>query len=196
MNFAYVQIKGIFTARMYCNRWKVSKEMFVILMLVVSSNISLHFNNYRPQRSWGKVMFLQASMILLTGGVCLSACWDIPPRSRHPHPRADSPPPQEQTPPPQSRLPPQEQTPPPQHRACWEIRSTRGRYASYWNAILLTKFFHPVPVGFVGTVQLVATAAADLEVVVENLLLAVAVVASVESFAESLVPEIDKSVSF
>ena len=26
--------------------------------------------NYRPQRSWGKVMFLQASVILLTGGVC------------------------------------------------------------------------------------------------------------------------------
>ena len=25
---------------------------------------------------------------------------------------------------------------PPQCRACWEIRSTRGRYASYWNAIL------------------------------------------------------------
>ena len=48
----------------------------------------------------------------------------------------------------------------------------------------------------VGTVQLVATAAEDLEVVVENLLLAVAVVAaavaSVESFAEFLVPEIDK----
>ena len=26
-------------------------------------------NYYRPQRSWGKVMFLQASVILLTGGV-------------------------------------------------------------------------------------------------------------------------------
>ena len=26
----------------------------------------------------------------------------------------------------------------PRCRACWEIRSTRGRYASYWNAILLT----------------------------------------------------------
>ena len=26
---------------------------------------------------------------------------------------------------------------PPQCRACWEIRSMRGRYASYWNAILL-----------------------------------------------------------
>ena len=44
--------------------------------------------------------------------------------------------------------------------------------------------------GFVETVQLVATAAEDLEVVVENLPLAVAaVVASVESFAEFLVPE-------
>ena len=64
------------------------------------------------------------------------------PRSRHPpgsrHPleqtpsRADTPP--EQT-------PPRADTPwsrhPPQHRACWEIRSMRGQYASYWIAILL-----------------------------------------------------------
>ena len=28
---------------------------------------------------------------------------------------------------------------PPWCRACWEIRSTRGRYASYWNAILCCK---------------------------------------------------------
>ena len=33
--------------------------------------------------------------------------------------------------------PPWDQVHPPQHRACWEIRPTRGRYASYWNAILL-----------------------------------------------------------
>ena len=64
---------------------------------------------YRPQRSWGKVMFSQASVsvILLTGGVCLSACWDTPPGadtppSRHPlgsrHlPRSRHP---QQTPPP------------------------------------------------------------------------------------------------
>ena len=43
-------------------------------------------------------------------------------------------------PPPRSRPPgadtPQEQTRPPRS-ACWEIRSTSGRYASYWNAILL-----------------------------------------------------------
>ena len=46
---------------------------------------------YRPQRSWGKVMFSQACVILFTGGVCLSACWDTTPPGADPH--------QEQTPP-------------------------------------------------------------------------------------------------
>ena len=80
------------------------------------------------------------------GGVCLSACWDTttttpgtrPPRSRHPpgtrHPPKPDPP--EQTPhTPGSRHPPRADTTPP-----WEadssIRSTSGRYASYWNAFL------------------------------------------------------------
>ena len=78
----------------------------------------------RPQRSWAKVMFLQASVILSTGGggVCLSACWDTTPWSRPPLPGEQTPP-LEQTPPrsrpPQSRqppgadTPPREQTPPP-----------------------------------------------------------------------------------
>ena len=61
----------------------------------------------------------------------------------------------EQTPPgadtPRTRYPPPEQTPcplgpgtphweqtNPRRSTCWEIRSTSGRYASYWNAILLT----------------------------------------------------------
>ena len=102
------------------------------------------------------------------GGVCLSACWDTPPlgadtpRSRHvpplnrPPPGADTLPsgadtPQEQTPPPGSRHPP-EQTPPGadippradtplQRRACLEIRSMRGRYASNWNAILFNEMW-------------------------------------------------------
>ena len=46
---------------------------------------------------------------------------DTHPKSRHPP---------EQTPP--------EQTAPPPSSACWEIRATSGRYASYWNEI----FFH------------------------------------------------------
>ena len=83
-------------------------------------------NLYRPQRSWAKVMFLQASVILSTGGgVCLSACWDThpqeqtPPGSRHPleqtPPGADTPEsrhPLEQTPPRADTFP-WEQTPPP-----------------------------------------------------------------------------------
>ena len=52
-------------------------------------------------------MFLHMSVILFTGGVCLSACWDIPPEQ--------TPPPREQTPPgadtPQEQTP-QEQPPP------------------------------------------------------------------------------------
>ena len=71
---------------------------------------------YRPQRSWGKVMFSQACVIPFMGGVCLSACWDTTPGADTPM-GADL----------------------PRSRACWEIRSTHGRYASYWNAILLKK---------------------------------------------------------
>ena len=66
--------------------------------------------------------------LLLGGGVCLSACWDTtpppeqtPPRSRHtPSPRADTPAPE----------------------ADYGIRSTSGRYASYWNTFLFLTNFH------------------------------------------------------
>ena len=60
--------------------------------------------NYRPQRSWGKVMFLQASVILLTGG----GAWPSqpPPDQAHPppdqvhhHPPGPSTPPGPGTPP-------------------------------------------------------------------------------------------------
>ena len=68
---------------------------------------------YRPQRSWAKIMFLQASVILSTKGVCLSACWDTPPQEQTPLQEQT---PQEQTPPraetTHSRHSPLEQTPP------------------------------------------------------------------------------------
>ena len=66
---------------------------------------------YRPQRSWGKVIFSQACVILFTGG-CMLGCppgadtppgVDTPPGSRHPswsrHPPGADTPPREQTPP-------------------------------------------------------------------------------------------------
>ena len=61
---------------------------------------------YRPQRSWGKVMFLQASVILLTGR---GSTWHTPqtrytPWSRHP--------PRDQVPPTGTRYPPGPGTPP------------------------------------------------------------------------------------
>ena len=42
------------------------------------------FSYYRPQQSWGKVIFSQVSVILFTGGVCLSACWDTTPQDQTP----------------------------------------------------------------------------------------------------------------
>ena len=94
---------------------------------------------YRQQRSWGKVMFLQASVILLTGE-------GGTPRSRHPPWNRHLPSPQSRHPP-RSRHPP-EQTPPradtPQWAWC-EIRSTRGWYASYWNAILFQLYYYFYP---------------------------------------------------
>ena len=133
--------------------------------IVIGFQYSLSLDIYRPQRSWGKVMFSQACVILFTGG-CLPQCMlgyqppkqtplgaDTPPGNRHRPgsrhiPRADTPPGAD-TPWDQTHL--QEQTPPwdqtplgpdtpgtrhPQHRACWEIWSMRRQYASYWNAIL------------------------------------------------------------
>ena len=49
--------------------WSYWRKGFVVPRFVN------YLNFYRPQRSWGKVIFLQASVILFTGGVCLSACW-------------------------------------------------------------------------------------------------------------------------
>ena len=68
---------------------------------------------YRPQRSWAKVMFLQASVILSTGGgVCLSACWDASPPGPETPPRDQRPTHSPSTPPDQADTPPTRQTPP------------------------------------------------------------------------------------
>ena len=55
------------------------------------------------------------------------------PRTRYTPPRPGTPP--------GPGTPPDQYTPPPRSSACWEIRATSGRYASYWNAFL---FFHQI----------------------------------------------------
>ena len=100
-------------------------------------------NHYRPQtklregdvfiarkRSLGQCnIFAPVCHSVHRGGICLGACWETPPGGD----------PSEEAPP--RRRPPRGGTPlrypSPRHRACWEIQSTCGRYASYWNAILL-----------------------------------------------------------
>ena len=111
---------------------------------------TLHF--YRPQRSCGQgnIFTPVCHSFCSQGGwwgVCLSACWDTTPRTRHPLPlEPDTPPnrhtPRDQTPrsrhplehaPPETRPPQSRHTPP---EADSSIRSTSGRYASYWIAFL------------------------------------------------------------
>ena len=101
-----------------------------------------------------KVIFLHLSVILFTGGVCLSECWDTtPPPGADISPGADTPweqtQPQSRHPPGSklrhtvnewpSRHPPQSRHTPPRE-ADSGIRSMSGRYASYWN-IFLRLFF-------------------------------------------------------
>ena len=58
--------------------------------------------------AWDKVIFLHLSVILFTGGVCLSACWDTTPWEQTPPGPGTS---WKQTPP-GPDTPPWEQTPP------------------------------------------------------------------------------------
>ena len=62
--------------------------------LKIGTRLPHHF--YHPQRGCGKVIFSQASVShsVHGGGVCLSACWDTPPRAGTPqqvHPPGSTP---------------------------------------------------------------------------------------------------------
>ena len=75
-------VSALFLVYCYC---------FIEILISCTINCKLEYY-HRPQRSWGKVMFLQASVILLTGG-SLPQCMlgyhtSPPPGSRHP-PTAD-----------------------------------------------------------------------------------------------------------
>ena len=92
-----------------------------------------------PQRSWAKVIFLQATVCPQGGGVSASVHAGISPRTRQP-PGPGTHPPPDQAPIPLEQTPWTRQTPP--REAHFSIRSTSGRYASYWNAFLFSVAFY------------------------------------------------------
>ena len=88
---------------------------------------------YRPQRSWGKVMFLHVCVILFRVGGLPQCMLGYPlgagtPREQEPPLGAD---------PPWRPAARHAGIAPLLRSACWEKRSTSGRYASHWNAILV-----------------------------------------------------------
>ena len=115
--------------------WSRLTTIFRICWRLLSSRNWLLFHN-RSQRSCGQGNFF-TGVCLSTGGgegVCLSACWDAIPT-----PTGWRTPPMEN--PPGGRTPPDGEPPPqmenhPPREADSSIRSTSGRYASYWNAFL------------------------------------------------------------
>ena len=150
----------------------IMTEQFLTFLSLVFSLVLIRPNIFTGRNEVvAKVMFLQVSVIhSVHRGVCLSACWDTtlrdqadPPRpGRHP-PWDQASPQTRQTPlgpgrPPRTRQtplppgpgtapwdqadPPRPGRPPPPREADSSIRSTSGRYASYWNAylfIIMTK---------------------------------------------------------
>ena len=93
-------------------------------------------------------MFLQACVILFTGVGEYLGRYPPPPDQVHPSGPGTPPwrvPPPDQVPPgpgtPPGRYTPLAGTHPPRGSACWEIRATSERYASYWNAFLLIPLF-------------------------------------------------------
>ena len=123
--------------------WQIISVILVIWNTVIKDKTEHFF--YRPQRSCGQGNVFTGVCLSSGGGegVCLSACWDAipPPRSgRHPPQGPGRHPPRIRQTPPQDQAdlpPPGPGRPPPLGEADSSIRSTSGRYASYWNAFLL-----------------------------------------------------------
>ena len=105
---------------------------------------------YRPQTKFAKVMFLHVCVCPhgeggVPGQVPPGPCTHPPGQVHHPSDQVN--PPGQVHPPgpgthtagpgtPSGRYTPRAGTPS-GSSACWEIRATSGRYASYWNAFLL-----------------------------------------------------------
>ena len=100
-----------------CPLKTVSIDYFKFYVFKVPSSISGESNFYRPQKKFGARLYFYTCLPFCSQGGSASVHAGISPT-----PRAGT--------------PLEADTPLPWSRSCWEIRSTSGRYASYWNAIL------------------------------------------------------------
>ena len=113
---------------------KVS-EVCVATLNLVSNTVSY----YRPQRSWGKVIFFEMCVKNSVHRGTLPHCM----LGYTPPPKAEVDPPLgldplgSGTPHPRDKRQAPPKTRPPQRSACLETWATSRRYASYWSAILL-----------------------------------------------------------
>ena len=115
-------------------------------MGVVSLNLLYNQVFTARKRSFRRLCFYTCLSVILSRGLCPSACWDAhtAPHPTPPGPEADPPPPDQRQTPSQN----QKQTPlwdqrqtSPRSSACWEILATSGWYTSYWNAFLFSYIF-------------------------------------------------------
>ena len=100
-------------------KWTVFLQWTLQLLFIVTARNEV----------WGKVIFLHLSFCSHGGGLP-QGMLGYPPTP----PLGPDPPLRDHTP---EQTPPGTRQPHNLQSACWEIRSTNGRYASYWNAFLL-----------------------------------------------------------
>ena len=120
----------VFPKRIKCARSSSVHVSWIVATVVethdpVTGRNAWHETAFLPPANevWGKVIFSQASVILLTGGgVCLSACWDTPPLPGRPPCQGD--------PPPSKEIPqgnPLPRRPPPGPHPGGKLRGIRSR---------------------------------------------------------------------
>ena len=136
----------IFISQLICNPvHKASKTCLLPSSLLPSkkSNLVTKLPLLPPANEvWGKVIFSVACVKnSVHGGREYLGRYTpragTPPKQVQPHPPSGyTPSPRAGTSPPQ----PPGQVHPPRSSACWEIRATSGRYASYWNAFLFSRY--------------------------------------------------------
>ena len=104
-------------------------------------------SRFQGKEEWANLLALKSKTLsppatkLGQGNIFRSVCQEFCPRGGRgclPHCMLGYTPPRTKS---RHPLPRDQRQTPPRHSACWEIRATSGRYASYWNAYLLCNIY-------------------------------------------------------